>query len=124
MMELVEYYNQNQVGYITLNRPARQNALNPDLVQQLKAAFTQAEADAACKVIVLKAKGEVFCVGADLHDGQTADTNAITPDYDNASQLPALLQQIYTSKKVVIAQVQGPAISDGGALAAVCDLVF
>jgi len=123
-MELVEYYTQNQIGYITLNRPAQQNALNPGLLQQLQAAFTQAEADAACKVIVLKAKGEVFCVGADLNNAQTADVNAITPANSNVSQLPALLQQIYTLKKVVIAQVQGPAISDGCGLAAVCDLAF
>ena len=47
-------------------RAEKRNALNPQLVKELKIAFETAEKDKTCKVIVLQAQGQVFCAGADL----------------------------------------------------------
>jgi len=52
-MKYILYAVSDRIGYITLNRPEKRNALNFDVVAELKAAFAQAEADDQVKVIVL-----------------------------------------------------------------------
>ena len=54
------------VATVTLNRPEKRNALNFEMIAGLKEAFGAAEADQNVKVVVLRAKGESFCAGADL----------------------------------------------------------
>ena len=56
----------NQIGYITLNRPAKRNALSPELILELEKAFAAFENDAQVKVVILKSEGKAFCAGADL----------------------------------------------------------
>ena len=123
-MEFVNYYTDDRIGYIVLNRPDKRNALNSEVVRQLQAAFQQAEADEACKVIVLKANGDVFCAGADMDYIQTLAANSYTENLNDSTQFMELFKQIYNLKKVVIAQVHGPAIAGGCGLATVCDITF
>ena len=65
-MEFINYQINKRVAYITLNRPEKRNALNYQLVAELKEAFSKASKDQEAKVIVLQAEGKVFCAGADL----------------------------------------------------------
>jgi methylglutaconyl-CoA hydratase len=123
-MEYVLYETDNRVGYITLNRPAKRNALNEEVVGQLQQAFEMAENDEACKVIVLRGQGEVFCAGADLQYLQSLNGNTFGEHYHDSTHLMRLFQQIYTGKKVVIGQVHGHAIAGGCGLAAICDITF
>ena len=64
--KFVAYRCENRIGFITLMRAEKRNALNPQLITGLKSAFDTAENDEKCKVIVLEAEGEAFCAGADL----------------------------------------------------------
>ena len=120
----VNYYCEERVGFITLNRPEKRNALNAQFVSELKEAFTHAEKDTDCKVIVLKAKGDAFCAGADLAYLQELQSNSYDKNLADSTHLMELFQQIYTLPKVVIAQVQGHAIAGGCGLASVCDLAI
>ena len=65
-MELLEYNTSERIARITINRPEKRNALNPELVFKLTNAFVTAINDEDVKVIVLKANGDVFSAGADL----------------------------------------------------------
>ena len=56
----VDYNCEERIGFVTLNRPEKRNALNAQFVSELKEAFGIAEKDDNCKVIVLKAKGPSF----------------------------------------------------------------
>lgn len=123
-MEYVQYSTAERVGYITLNRPEKRNALNFEVIRQLKHAFDFAENDEACKVVVLQATGEVFCAGVDLAYMQTLTQNTFDENLYDSSHLMQLFRQIYTLKKVVIAKVHGHAIAGGCGLASICDLVF
>jgi methylglutaconyl-CoA hydratase len=123
-MEYVQYKTADRIAYITLNRPDKRNALNFEVVRQLKHAFDFAENDDACKVVVLQASGDVFCAGADLAYIQTLAQNTFDENLYDSSHLMQLFQQIHTLKKVVIAKVHGHAIAGGCGLASVCDLVF
>ena len=123
-MSLVIYTVQDRIGYITLNRPEKRNALSGDMVTELKAAFARAEEDETVKVIVLKANGEAFCAGADLAYLQQLQQFSLEENLLDSNHLKELFQQIYQLKKVVIAHVQGHALAGGCGLATICDFVF
>ncbi len=110
-MSLVIYTVQDRVGYITLNRPEKRNALSGDMVTELKAAFVRAGEDETVKVIVLKANGEAFCAGADLAYLQQLQKFSLEENLLDSNHLKDLFQQIYQLKK-------------GCGLATICDFVF
>ncbi|MBK0402182.1 enoyl-CoA hydratase/isomerase family protein [Adhaeribacter sp. BT258] len=123
-MSYIQYETQNRIAYITLNRPEKRNALNYEVVTELKAAFTRAETDEECKVVVLRANGAVFCAGADLEYLQQLQANTYEENLADSTHLMQLFLQIYKLKKVVIGQIHGHAIAGGCGLATVCDFSF
>ncbi len=124
MSNLVQYEVKDRVGYITLNRPEKRNALSYEMVSEIKLAFMNAEADKECKVIVIKGSGEAFCAGADLAYLQQLQTNTFDENLADSRHLMELFQFIYYSKKVVVSQINGPALAGGCGLASVCDFSF
>lgn len=123
-MNFVKYDIKERVGYITLNRPEKRNALNAAVVSELKQAFQKAESDEGVKIVVLKAEGEVFCAGADLEYLQQLQENSYEENLKDSTHLMELYKQIYNLKKVVIAQINGHAIAGGAGLVSVCDFSF
>lgn len=123
-LRFIRYEAHDSIGYITLNRPEKRNALSADVVTELKQAFEYAEEDESCKVIVLRAEGDVFCAGADLTYIQELQGFGYTDNLADSTHLMQLFHQIYTLKKVVIGQVQGHALAGGCGLATICDFAF
>ncbi len=123
-METLIYHTENRIGYITLNRPEKRNALNALLVHELLQAFNDAENDPHVTVVVLKANGDAFCAGADLGYLQELQNFSFDENVKDSTRLKELFYRIYTLKKVVIAQVQGHALAGGCGLANVCDFTF
>jgi len=120
-MEFVSYKSENRIGYVTLNRPDKRNALNHKVVSELKEAFTLGVEDSEVKVLVLKAEGDAFCAGADLAYLKHLQQNNFVENLEDSNHLKELFLQIYTLPKVVIASIQGHAIAGGSGLATVCD---
>jgi methylglutaconyl-CoA hydratase len=124
MDDLVLYEVFERVGYITLNRPEKRNALSFDFVSAISEQLRVAENDSNCKVIVLKANGEVFCSGADLASLQKLQNNTFEENLADSKHLAALYLQIYHSTKIIISRVEGPAFAGGCGLATICDFCF
>ncbi|BBZ21891.1 enoyl-CoA hydratase [Mycolicibacter hiberniae] len=101
------------VTTIELQRPERRNALNSQLVTELREAIVDA-ADHDVRAIVLTGQGTVFCAGADLSG------DAFAADYPD--KLRALHQSISDVPVPVIGAINGAAIGAGLQLAMVCDL--
>ena len=81
MTDTVLYEVSDAVATVTLNRPDRLNAINPELLSDLLVALRQANADPAVHVIVLTGAGRAFCAGDDLKEfesqvGTPAQTRA------------------------------------------------
>lgn len=123
-MKYIQYEVSDRIGFITLNRPEKRNALSHELVAELKMAFDKASREEQVKVIVLRAKGEAFCAGADLGYLQKLQQFSYEENVADSNHLKELFQKIYTLNKVVIAQIQGHALAGGCGLAAVCDFSF
>jgi methylglutaconyl-CoA hydratase len=115
---------EERICYITLNRAEKRNALNFELVAELKRALQFAEENNDCKVIVLRANGDVFSAGADLQYLQTLQKNTFEENVADSNHLKELFQMIYIHPKVIIAQIEGHAIAGGCGLATVADLTY
>jgi len=120
--QFVTYSVKDRIGFITLDRAEKRNALNSQFISELKEVFKTAEDDESCKVIVLEANGDVFSAGADLEYLQSLQSYTRQENIDDSNHLMGLFKQIYYLKKVVIASIQGHAIAGGCGLASVCDL--
>jgi methylglutaconyl-CoA hydratase len=123
-MSLVLTHIEERIGYITLNRPEKRNALSPELVAELKQSFSQFSGSDDVKVIVLQANGKAFCAGADLAYLQQLQSFTEEENIADSQSLAELFEMIYSFPKPVIAKVQGHAIAGGCGLASVCDYII
>jgi enoyl-CoA hydratase len=98
---------------IELQRPERRNALNSQLVDELREAVLKAD-DGSTRAIVLTGQGTVFCAGADLSG------DAFAADYPD--RLIELHKVLDAAPIPVIGAINGPAIGAGLQLAMQCDL--
>jgi enoyl-CoA hydratase len=105
---------------LTLNRPAKLNALSAELRDALTAAIADAAADERVRVIAIAGSGRAFCSGYDLSEAAppTAWQWRDVLERDVRATLA-----IWSCPKPVIAQVHGYALAGGLELAMACDLV-
>lgn len=116
MNELVHRSTDRGIATITLASPANRNALSAQLLQELRAHLTESTNDDAVRVIVLDHTGPVFCAGMDLKEARGGVTGS------QADNFPALLEQLWSSPKPVVAKLAGPARAGGIGIVAACDL--
>src|SRR5437016_2018337 len=60
------YQLQEGIALVTLNRPEKRNALNGEIIAELKQAMAETGNDPQCRVVMLSGAGKDFCSGADL----------------------------------------------------------
>lgn len=121
---LVIYEVNARVAEITLNRPEKKNALNPELISELSEQLERAKNDETVKVVILKARGDVFSAGADLAYLQQLQQFSYDENLADTQRLKDLFENIRQHPKVIIAQVEGHAIAGGCGLATICDIIF
>jgi methylglutaconyl-CoA hydratase len=115
--ELVHYVIKGGIATITLDSPHNRNALSAQLRRELRDHLSSAVDDDAVRVIVLDHTGPVFCAGMDLKEAGGASTAA-----QGVNEFPAILEQIWTSPKPVVAKLAGPARAGGVGMVAACDI--
>ncbi len=114
----------NSAAFITLNRPEKRNALNDQLLAELREAIMTAEADEQVRVIILRGAGKDFCAGADLSQLEKSAQASILENLDGASQMADLFIAMRRLKKPILAAVHGRALAGGAGLASACDMVI
>jgi len=137
MYEEIIYEVADPVATITINRPARLNALTARTQVEIKHAMIAAERDERVVGIILTGAGRAFSAGADMRSlAEIAERRAVDQD-DTLAHLEAESRGrevdpefrvtwsfIPSLKKPVIAAVNGPCAGMSTAIATMCDLRF
>ena len=101
------------VGILTLNRPARHNALDETLISEITTGLLALEADPQVRVVVLSSAGKSFCAGADMSWLKRETTNSLQENLRDARNLGRLMTTLNGLSKPTIARVQGPTFGSG-----------
>ncbi len=108
------------IGVITLNRPEALNALNMKMVNELREALTEFEADDAVRCVVITGSERAFSAGADIKE--MADMTAVQmtmtghffPLWDKVGRFP----------KPIVGALSGFVLGGGLELAMGCDVLI
>ena len=122
MSNTVLYSTQSGIATISLNRPKRLNAINPELLKTLHDAIQAANDDDNVRVILLRGQGRAFCAGDDLKEfdqqvGTESETRAYIENIQNISRGLCLNQ------KMVVGAIHGWAVGGGLEWVINCDFV-
>ena len=109
--------------HVILNRQHKRNALSFDMLDTIRDFFLEeSKAEAPARVVIVKARGEVFCAGMDIKDVST-DLAQGGPNYlSEENHFEACFRGIESYPYPVITQIMGPAMGGGCMLAASCDI--
>ncbi len=109
---------------ITLNRPEKRNALDRQLILDIRARLTEAAALAEARVVLISGAGKDFCAGADLSELRRIRDSSILENYADARILMELFLEMRRHPLPVIAAVRGRALAGGCGLATASDIVL
>lgn len=121
--EYFEVAREGAISTITLNRPARNNALTPNMLKQLEQIALSFREDTESRVVIVNAAGDNFSFGADLdarreqplHDVPLVERRRMA---EQGGRLMRAIQEIH---QPTICAIQGVATGGGACIATACD---
>jgi methylglutaconyl-CoA hydratase len=112
------------VAYVTLNRPARRNSFNAELIGGLREAFETLQGAEGVRIVFLRGAGGTFSAGADLEWMRDAIEASEADNRADALQMAIMLKTLYDIPALTVALVEGGAYGGGAGLAAACDMAI
>ncbi len=114
----------DKVGYITLNRPDKLNALNAEMIAGMKEALTDWAMDPEIGCVVLTGEGRAFCAGGDVSAMAAGGGKPLTLEQkvDGLRFGQEVCWLLHSMPKIAIAAVNGFAMGAGLGIAMSCDL--
>jgi 2-(1,2-epoxy-1,2-dihydrophenyl)acetyl-CoA isomerase len=122
-MPAVLFERVGPVAVVTLNRPARLNAIDTELAEALSDALIQATATADVGALVLRGAGRAFCAGGDITAFDGVRPHAEVADRTMERFHPAILR-LSDMPMPTLAAVHGAVAGAGLGLMLACDLVL
>jgi len=121
-LSTVLYETREGVATVTLNRPERRNAMNPQLFRDMRAALAAAKGDPEVRSVVLTGAGDkAFCAGADL--GTIAAGAGPVELHEKRRDFAELFTDFSRLGKPVVGCINGHALAGGFGVALSCDLL-
>lgn len=124
MSEILKRELKDGLLVLTMNRPERRNALNPELMNALHDAVAAAANDPAVRAVLLGGAGGHFCVGGDvkaMNDAKGGD-ESVEERTRNLRDRMSVSQLLHDMPKPTIAVIEGSCAGAGLSLALACDL--
>lgn len=120
MMSTILFESKDNVSYISLNRADRYNAMDRDMLRELKNVLDQVEQNDD-KVVILSGKGKAFSAGGDI--GMMTDLAGAAYYDEVMEQIETVVLKLYTMPKIVISAIHGAVAGLGLSLALTADYV-
>lgn len=120
----IEFERRGPVAWIWLSRSEIHNAFDAALIEELTHAYVDLGANHEVRAIVLAARGNSFCAGAQVQWMKEQGTNSKMDNLEDARRLARLFQTIAECPKPTLARVQGAAFGGGVGLVASCDIAI
>ncbi len=110
---------------VLLNRPAKRNAFNAQVIEELTDAFeTLSKNPQKCRLVLIRGAGPVFSAGADLEWMRAASHYSERENEEDAYAMAEMLRRCFELPQVTIALVHGAAMAGACGLAAACDIAI
>ena len=100
----IKYERQDAIAYITLNRPAKLNALTEVMLEEWKNILHELEQDESCRIVIVKGEGKAWSAGVDLSVFQRTK---VEPGYQMWQDGVAIMDTLERMPQVTIAMVNG-----------------
>ena len=110
-------------AHLVLNTPAKKNALSEAMWSAIPRLLTEAEADPAVRVLVVRGTGGAFAAGADISEFEEVYATAERADAYSAA-IAAALDGLAAFPRPTLAAIEGACVGGGCGLALACDLRF
>lgn len=106
---------------VTINRPAKKNAFNAELIDALRETFETLHAQDHIRVVFIRGAGGTFCAGGDIEWMRQSGTLTESQNRADAYELARMLKALHDIPALTVAIVEGPAMGGGAGLVAACD---
>ena len=122
-MEPVLLEKDGPIGWLTLNRPDKRNALSLELMGDMLKKIDRVADDRETRVVVIRGNGPAFCAGHDMSEmvGSGHDIHHLREIFSLCTDMMLRLQRL---PQPVVAQVHGIATAAGCQLVAACDMAI
>ena len=109
---------------VLLNRPAKRNAFNAQVIEELSDAFETLKKNPECRLVLIRGAGTVFSAGADLEWMKAASDYTEKENEEDAYGMAEMLRRCYELPQVTIALLHGAAMAGACGLAAAADIAI
>jgi methylglutaconyl-CoA hydratase len=110
------------VAVLTLNKPARKNAFDAELIAAMHEAFETLQGAEGVRVVFLRGAGGFFSAGADLDWMRAAADYSEADNREDAMAMARMLKALWDMPALTVALVEGGAYGGGAGLVAACDM--
>ncbi len=109
---------------VALNRPEFRNAMNPEMIAEIRSAFESAATDDVIRIVVIEGNGPVFCAGGDLNWMRDVFDKSEEEVTAESRELMEMYRAIDGCPKLVIARVHGAVFAGAMGIVASSDIVI